>query len=258
MICLCEFEMPPPRSDSARSLSKCGDAKKIWGGMTRVGAHVKLERGGIMILYHGSPNKIVVPTFGLGEERHDYGKGFYLTADLNLAKEWAVCRPESESGFVHSFELDTDGLEIFDFEKENILCWLSELMKHRAAADSKRYRVLAEKFIAKYGKDTSDADVIKGWRANASYFYIAKAFVRDEVDIDILEELMQLGGLGIQWCLKSEKAYAHLKNLDEIIPVDYHEFNAKYNERDSKARINMMALIDSDKNNVEKVFSTLV
>lgn len=226
--------------------------------MTRVGAHVKLERGGIMILYHGSPNKIVVPTFGLGEERHDYGKGFYLTADLNLAKEWAVCRPESESGFVHSFELDTDGLEIFDFEKENILCWLSELMKHRAAADSKRYRVLAEKFIAKYGKDTSDADVIKGWRANASYFYIAKAFVRDEVDIDILEELMQLGGLGIQWCLKSEKAYAHLKNLAEIIPVDYHEFNAKYNERDSKARINMMALIDSDKNNVEKVFSTLV
>lgn len=211
-----------------------------------------------MILYHGSPNKIVTPTFGLGEERHDYGKGFYLTADLNLAKEWAVCRPETESGFVHSFELDIDGLDIFDFEKENILCWLSELMKHRDAADSKRYRVLAEKFIAKYGKDTSAVDVIKGWRANASYFYIVKAFVRDEVDIDILEELMQLGGLGIQWCIKSEKAYQHLKKTEEIIPVDYHEFNAKYNERDTNARINMKTLIDSDKNKVEKVFSTLV
>ena len=79
---LSHFELPylnvgfspllfPPRSDSARNLAKCGNAKKIWGGMTRVGAHVKLERGGIMILYHGSPNKIVVPTFGLGEERHD-------------------------------------------------------------------------------------------------------------------------------------------------------------------------------------------
>ena len=44
----------------------------------------------------------------------------------------------------------------------------------------------------------------------------------------------------------------------EIIPVDYHEFNAKYNERDSKARINMMALIDSDKNNVEKAFEHLL
>lgn len=211
-----------------------------------------------MLLYHGSPNKIVVPKFGLGQERHDYGKGFYLTEDLNLAKEWAVCRPERESGFVHSFELDTDGLNIFDFEKEDILCWLCELMKHRDAADSKRYRMLSSKFIEKYGKDTDSVDVIRGWRANASFFYIAKAFVRDEVDIDILKELMQLVGLGIQFCIKSEKAYQHLHKIGQVISVDYHEFNAKYNERDANARIRMKELIDSDKNKVEKVFSTLV
>lgn len=111
-----------------------------------------------MILYHGSPEKIVTPTFGLGDERHDYGKGFYLTADLELAKEWAVCRPETESGYVHTFDFDTKDLFIFDYEK---------------------------------------------------------AFVRDE-------------------------------------------FNAKYNERDSNARIKMKELIDSDRNMVEKVFSTLV
>ena len=210
-----------------------------------------------MILYHGSPDKTVTPTFVLGEERHDYGKGFYLTADLELAKEWAVCRPDTESGYVHTFELDISDLSIFDYEKENILCWLSELMKHRDAADSKRYKVLAPKFIAKFGKDTTAADVIKGWRANASYFYIAKTFVRDEVDIDILEELMQLGGLGIQWCLKSEKAFESIHKTEEIIPVDYHEFNAKYNQRDAEARIKMKELINSDKNRVEKVFSTL-
>ncbi len=211
-----------------------------------------------MLLYHGSPNKIVVPKFGLGQERHDYGKGFYLTEDLTLAKEWAVCRPERESGFVHSFELDTDGLNIFYFEKEDILCWLCELMKHRDAADSKRYRMLSSKFIEKYGKDTDSVDVIRGWRANASFFYIAKAFVRDEVDIDILKELMQLGGLGSQFCIKSEKAYQHLHKIGQVILVDYHEFNAKYNERDANARIRMKELIDSDKNKVEKVFSTLV
>lgn len=211
-----------------------------------------------MLLYHGSPNKIVVPKFGLGQERHDYGKGFYLTEDLTLAKEWAVCRPERESGFVHSFELDTDSLNIFDFEKEDILCWLCELMKHRDAADSKRYRMLSSKFIEKYGKNTNSVDVIRGWRANASFFYIAKAFVRDEVDIDILKELMQLGGLGIQFCIKSEKAYQHLHKIGQDISVDYHEFNAKYNERDANARIRMKELIDSDKNKVEKVFSTLV
>lgn len=213
---------------------------------------------GNVILYHGSPNKIVEQTFRLGDDRHDYGKGFYLTEDLQLAKEWAVSRPETESGFVHSFTLDTSGLAIFDFQNENILCWLCELMKHREAADSKRYRMLAEKFIYKFGINTENYDVLKGWRANASYFYIAKSFVRDEVDIDILEELMQLGGLGIQWCLKSKKAYKQLLKLSDVISVDYHEFNEKYNKRDNEARSKMKKLIDSDKNKVEKVFSTLV
>ena len=126
------------------------------------------------------------------------------------------------------------------------------------AAATALCRVLSAKFIEKFGKDTSNADVIKGWRANASYFYIAKAFVRDEIDIDILEDLMLLGELGIQWCIKSKKAYQQIKKTGEIIPVDYHKFNAKYNERDANARTKMKALIDSDKNNVEKVFSTLV
>ena len=63
-----------------------------------------------MILYHGSPNRIVYPSFGLGDDRHDYGKGFYLTQDLNLAKEWAVCRPETESGYVHTYQ----AIAVFD------------------------------------------------------------------------------------------------------------------------------------------------
>ena len=46
-----------------------------------------------IILYHGSPNKIVTPIFGGGDDKHDYGRGFYLTENIGLAKEWAVCRP---------------------------------------------------------------------------------------------------------------------------------------------------------------------
>ena len=42
---------------------------------------------GKIILYHGSPNKVVVPQFGFGEDKHDYGKGFYLTDNIELAKE---------------------------------------------------------------------------------------------------------------------------------------------------------------------------
>mgnify|MGYP001371650529 CR=1 FL=1 len=34
--------------------------------------------------------KLVVPQYGGGDEKHDYGKGFYLTESIELAKEWAV------------------------------------------------------------------------------------------------------------------------------------------------------------------------
>ena len=211
-----------------------------------------------IILYHGTPDEVVVPTFGCGEDRHDYGKGFYLTENSELAKEWAVCRPNDKNGWVHKYELNTEGLKILDFQKENVLSWLAELMKHRDAADSKRYKMLAKKFIEKYGIDTSEYDVIKGWRANASYFYIAREFVRDNIDIEILEELLSLGGLGIQYCIKSERAYSKFKEVEnEVSSVEYEEFNQKYNFRDVTARERMKDLVDSDANKVTNVFSTL-
>ena len=209
-------------------------------------------------LYHGTPNKIVTPMYGQGDDKHDYGRGFYLTDDIELAKEWAVCRPEETNGWVHKYELDCDELKILDFKEYDVLAWLAELMKHRDAADSKRYRMLAGKFIMKYGIDTGEYDVIKGWRANASYFYIAKEFVRDNIDIDILEELLSLGGLGIQYCIKSELAYSKLHEIQEgLMSVEYSEFNDKYNKRDVTARKNMRDLVESDANTVTNVFSTL-
>ena len=214
---------------------------------------------GKILLYHGSPDKVIVPQYGFGEDKHDYGRGFYLTEDIELAKEWAVCRPNETTGWVHKYELDTTELKILDFQQHDVLVWLAELMKHRDADDSRRYKVLSEKFIAKYGLDSNGADVIKGWRANASYFYIAKEFVRDNIDMEILEELLSLGGLGIQYCLKSEKAFAKLNEVaDGLICVDYKEFNDRYNERDATARKNMRRLVDSDANKVTNVFSTLI
>ena len=211
-----------------------------------------------IILYHGTYDEVITPTYGLGKDKHDYGRGFYLTEHLDLAKEWAVCRPQETIGYVHTFELDITDLKILDFQEYGVLTWLAELMKHREASDSKRYRMLAKKFIDKYGISTDEFDVIKGWRANASYFFIAKEFVRDNVDISILEDLLSLGGLGIQYCLKTELAYERLTELrDELQIVEYGIYNEKYNQRDVEARRHMKSLIDSDHNKVERVFSTL-
>lgn len=209
-------------------------------------------------LFHGTIEKVISPTFGFGNDKHDYGRGFYLTDNSLLAREWAVNNPNELNGWLHTFELETSKLRILDFQNENVLSWLAEFMKHRDASNTKRYRVLAKKFIDKYGIDTEGYDVIKGWRANASYFYIAKEFVRDNIDIDILLELLSLGDLGIQYCIKSELAYSQLSELHHVLEkVEYSDFNPLYNKRDQMARENMYQLINSDKNTVTKVFSTL-
>jgi hypothetical protein len=42
-----------------------------------------------MILYHGSDRIIEKPVFGEGKSYNDYGRGFYCTEHVELAKEWA-------------------------------------------------------------------------------------------------------------------------------------------------------------------------
>lgn len=32
---------------------------------------------GKIILYHGTPDKTVTPRYGCGNDKHDYGRGFY-------------------------------------------------------------------------------------------------------------------------------------------------------------------------------------
>ena len=212
-----------------------------------------------LILYHGSPNKEIRPTYGLGNDKYDYGKGFYLTESPALASEWSVCNPTENNGWVHKYTLDVAELNILDFQECDILSWLAELMKHRDADTGRRYKVLAPRFIEKYQISTEGYDVIKGWRANASYFYIAKCFVRDEVDLDILPELLKLGDLGIQYCLKTEKAFQYLKeDVTALQEIDYHKINPQYIQRDRNAREAMYALINSEKNKIENVFSKLL
>lgn len=212
-----------------------------------------------MVLYHGSPLASFIPEYGQGNDRHDYGRGFYLTEDIELAKEWAGNFLFTDQGWVHKYELDMTGLNILNFRNHGVLAWIAELMKHRPAADSRRYKLLAGKFIEKYGVDSSLADVIIGRRADDSYFYIAKAFVRDEIDVSILEELLCLGELGFQVCLKSPKAFAQLtEKAEEVFSVDMAEYRSRFSLRDRQARIRMKELVDSDANPAEHVFSTLL
>jgi len=213
-----------------------------------------------MVLYHGSQVENFTPTFGLGKEQHDYGKGFYLTESLDLAREWAVAANPVTNGWVHAYEFDVSGLSILDFATLSPLAWLAELMKHRDGDSGKYYRESAPRFIERYGVDISGYDVVKGWRADASYFFICKSFVRNNIGVDFLKDLLTLGNFGIQYFIQTARAFSALRELDDrkelVSAADYYE---KYNQRDSVARSKMYHLIENDpRNKLDKTFKDLV
>ena len=215
---------------------------------------------GVLRVYHGSPEESFVPTFGLGNDKHDYGRGFYLTEFPELAKEWSVGQRTSTKGWLHVYEADLSTLSVFDFATVGTLAWMAELMKHRAADDSPRYRRNARRFIAKYGVDISRYDVVKGWRANASFFFIARLFVQNQLDVSVLEEMLSLGELGVQYFFRTPRAFAALTEIEDakerVSPDPYKE---RFDRRDQEARERMVALAyDEKRNPLRRTFDNLL
>lgn len=214
----------------------------------------------IIPLYHGSPNKICIPKYGYGEDRHDYGRGFYTTLNFELACEWAICTSESKNGYIHKYILDTTDLTILNFnEVYDVLTWLATLVKHRSAASSKKYKLNEERLIDKYyDKEIENYDIIVGYRADDSFFSFAKQAIRGEIDICLLDEIMREGKLGYQIYLQTEKAFSNITEVDKcdegyFKEVDYTKYNVLYNYRDKGARNSVAKLIDSERNTLTDI-----
>lgn len=190
----------------------------------------------MLTIYHGSPMIIELPTFEKGNPNNDYGLGFYCTESLELAKEWA-CSLET-SGYANKYELDTDGLSVLCLSdgNYNILNWLSILLENRTfriggdiAVRAKEY--ISEKFLPEY----KSYDIIKGYRADDSYFSFATAFLNSTISLSQLERAMVLGKLGEQIVAKSEKAFDRLAYI-ESAPADKELYYPKKLARDNGAR----------------------
>ena len=72
-------------------------------------------------LYHGTPDKIVVPTFGKGEEKHDYGQGFYLTEAQTLQKNGQFADQMKQTAMFINMNLIQKDLKFWIFKKKVFL-----------------------------------------------------------------------------------------------------------------------------------------
>lgn len=191
----------------------------------------------IKTIYHGSDRVIEYPKFGVGNKKNDYGLGFYCTESLEMAKEWAVGR--GTSGFANEYRFIEDDLNVVDLESDKYctLHWLSLLLENRVfdiraplALDARKY--LLENFHV----DISNTDIVKGYRADDSYFTFANDFIMGAISYRQLQNAMKLGKLGRQIMIKSPSAFERLEFVDAI-EASLTEWLPRREERDRRARL---------------------
>ncbi|WP_305118194.1 DUF3990 domain-containing protein [uncultured Adlercreutzia sp.] len=162
-------------------------------------------------IYHGSDHIIEQPLYGTGNPRNDYGLGFYCTESLDLAKEWGVS--DETDGFANEYVLDAAGLSLLDLNRGDytILHWLAVLLENRTFRVAGDIAPVAKAFILeRFAVDYRAYDVVRGYRADDSYFSFANAFLNNALTLNRLEQAMALGNLGEQVVLLSEKAFDRL------------------------------------------------
>lgn len=160
-----------------------------------------------MLLYHGSITEVSNPSLEKSIARRDFGKGFYLTSDQKLAKEWAIKKKNklsSSKAIVNKYE--------FPDEKINKL----QVLKFKKA-DKDWFTFVA------YNR-TNDRienikhDIVIGPVVNDGTFQVIDLYFQKIIDIESAIEALKTQKLNDQFVIKTEKALSYLefKGSEEV------------------------------------------
>ncbi len=189
-----------------------------------------------MILFHGSPERVERPNIKKCYPYNDYGAGFYCTLDKGLACEWACNRPGVD-GFCNQYSIDETKLTILNLDEheQGVLAWLAVLMEHRIFDMEWNAFQVKDAFIRQYHVDLTGADLVVGYRADDSYFSIARAFVSGTITEIQAAEALRLGELGQQVVLRSPKAFRAIRfeGAEQVYAAQWYP---RWERRDSEAR----------------------
>ena len=210
-------------------------------------------------IYHGSDHEIRNPQFGVGEVHNDYGQAFYCTFDLDMAKEWA--NKNMIGGVVNKYSLDCRGLKILDLtdKKYNSLNWIAILMHYRklSSAQKESYRTRLEFLEKNFYIDLSQYDVVIGYRADDAYFKFPIFFIQNELSVERLEEIYNLGNLGKQSAIISKKGFKRIKFVSSIkAEARFHDqYLYRKNKADSRFEQIRIEEINSNKTKIESLMA---
>ena len=189
-----------------------------------------------MIVFHGSPEIVRKPSMKKCRPHNDYGPGFYCTLDKDLACEWS-CKEPSRDGYCNEYKIDASKLTVLDLDQhpDGVLAWLAVLMEHRVFDAGWPNEHLKAKFVARYSPDLSSADLVCGYRADDSYFSIARAFLAGGLTDQQVAVTLRFGELGRQVMVRSPKAFRALR----FMGAEWQSgavWHPRWRERDTFAR----------------------
>lgn len=189
-----------------------------------------------ILLYHGSKNIVDKPVYGKGKPDNDYGRGFYLTLNKNLACEWAALYGYNNSCYLNTYMLNMSGLKILELDSRNTIEWISILYANRGPGQD--VVVTADYhnwLISNVRKDINEYDCITGMRADDSYYRFVNIFVSGTFTDRQVNRMLNAGNLGKQFVLMSKEAFSRIKFIgsDEL---DFKYWKRLAEKRDRIAR----------------------
>ena len=199
--------------------------------------------GKILTLYHGSERIVEAPAFGLGKKNNDFGLGFYCAENEKLAKEWAVS--SLRNGFCNRYTLDAEYMAVLNLNGPDytILNWIAVLVEHRPFSIKSPVAMRARKYlIENFGINVNAYDLIKGYRADDSYFDYAESFLNNGITVEQLAKAMQLGKLGEQIVLKSKFAFSeiHFEGFDVAEKEEFYALRKARNDEANRLYLKML------------------
>jgi hypothetical protein len=138
-------------------------------------------------------------------------------------------------GFVNEYALDMTDLKVLDLSKYTILHWMALLVKNRTFTLTTPISIQAKEYLLQnFSIDLSEYDIVKGYRADDSYFSFAEDFLNNAISVEQLARAMRLGKLGEQIVIKSQFAFSQLK-FEGFDIAEKEEFYVLRKSRDDEA-----------------------
>lgn len=164
---------------------------------------MKIKR--IEKLYHGTNKHFDRFDFKYAKQFKDFGKGFYLTSNLNQAQRWAQKKSErSGKAYIYCYDVeknleDIKILELLQYNKE----WVDFICKSRIFGVEAKYDIIYDKMADSQYTDIADT---------------LQSYIENDLSCEDVINRIRWYNLDVdQYCFKSEKALQLLRNKQEII-----------------------------------------